>query len=99
MIKKFSFQAYSIKTFAVFKNGEVAALLIIINNSFQEIWTHYSSGPHLCFTLPRPLASTANDVNNGESTHYQTHMGMRSFHDSLVYDFQCRLRCLKSTCS
>ena len=65
MIKKFSFQAYSIKTFVVFKNGEVVALLIIINNSFQEIWTHYSSGPHLCFTLPRPLASTANDVNDG----------------------------------
>ena len=65
--KKFSFQlyAYSIKTFAVFKNGEVAALLIIINNSFQGIWTHYSSGPHLCFTLPGPLASTVNDVNDG----------------------------------
>ena len=37
--------AYSIKTFVVFKNGEVAALLILINNYFQGIWTHYSSGP------------------------------------------------------
>ena len=72
----------------VFKNGEVAALLILINNSFQGIWTAYSSGPgkaHWCFTLPGPLASTANDVNNGESTRYQTHMGMRLFYNSLVY--------------
>ena len=45
--KKFSFQlyTYSIKTFVVFKNGEVAALLILVNNSFQGIWTAYSSGP------------------------------------------------------